>query len=84
MPELLPCPFCGRQPRHTQRDCSPSELDSHERSAGKEIHFVACMCGGYSARAHQFGYSFDDVAAAWNRRSPAPIPDPEPAAQQPS
>jgi hypothetical protein len=30
------------------------------------------MCGGYSARAHQFGYSRESVIENWNRRAPHP------------
>lgn len=62
--EFKPCPFCGRQPRFTERDCSSSE-----RSPTGRIYFLACMCGGLSANAHQHGYSPDEVAEKWNRRS---------------
>lgn len=66
-PPLKPCPFCGGQPRYTERECTPSE-----RSPTGRIYFLACMCGGHSARAHQFGYSREEVAEAWNRRMPHP------------
>lgn len=64
MIDLLPCPFCGREPRHTSRGASPSE-----RSTTGEMHFIACYGGGHSAHAHQFGYSYNEVAERWNTRS---------------
>lgn len=69
---LLPCPFCGRRPNCFTRAACPSEA-----SPTKAISFVSCMCGGHSARAHQAGYSPEEVIAAWNTRwtSPAPSPD---------
>lgn len=70
-----PCPFCGRQPHHTQRGRSPYEYDSEERSLATEIHFLSCNCGGYSARAHQFGYTLEDVTKKWNTRFTSPALD---------
>ena len=61
--DLHPCPFCGRAPIHSSRGASPSES-----STTGEMHFIACHCGGYSARAHQYGYSFDEAAGRWNTR----------------
>ena len=61
--DLLPCPFCGRTPRHTSRGASPSE----DSSTG-EMHFIACHCGGFTAHAHQHGESFDVAAGKWNCR----------------
>lgn len=64
MPEnLKPCPFCGRQPRFTERDSSYGETSPTGR-----IYFLSCMCGGHSAKAHQFGHSAEEVVAKWNTR----------------
>ena len=32
------------------------------------MHFIACHCGGYSARAHQHGHSYQEAARSWNQR----------------
>jgi Lar family restriction alleviation protein len=58
---LLPCPFCGQPPTVSER------ADDH--SPTKHVWFIACYCGGYSARAHQFGHSPDEVTDKWNARS---------------
>lgn len=68
---LLPCPFCQRVPKLLERASTISEREKFKA-------FVSCMCGGYSARAHQSGSGMTQTAAtavaiaAWNRRpSPA-------------
>lgn len=67
MSEFAGCPFCRREPRYTVRAATESE-----RSTTGEMHFAACMCGGYSARAHQFAYSKAELLEKWNRREPPP------------
>lgn len=59
--ELAPCPFCGRKP-------DESERADNVTSTGKAF-FIACMCGGYSANAHQFGETREEVVRKWNRRA---------------
>jgi Lar family restriction alleviation protein len=66
--ELLPCPFCGGTPTEAER------ADLHTSTG--HIYFIACMCGGYSATAHQFGETRAEAIAAWNRR--APVTDDQP------
>lgn len=61
--ELKPCPFCGRAPSYTSR--KSLREDSHTG----ELHFIACFCGGNSARAHQFGESYEAVREKWNTRA---------------
>lgn len=65
--KLKPCPFCGRQPQLTDRATSPSSP-----SPTGWIYFAACHCGGHSAHAHQHGYTPEERAVAWNRRTPPP------------
>jgi hypothetical protein len=66
--ELKPCPFCGGAPKTSHRACSAGE-------DGKFIAFTACYCGGYSARAHQYGVgetvpdAIRQVSAKWNTRA---------------
>lgn len=60
-PELKPCPFCGRDPQVMDRACSPDVGHNW-------IWFASCCCGGYSARAHQYGYSIEELASRWNTR----------------
>jgi Lar family restriction alleviation protein len=59
--ELAPCPFCGRKPEESERA-------DNVTSTGKAC-FIACMCGGYSANAHQFGETREEVVRKWNRRA---------------
>lgn len=68
MTHLKPCPFCGRAPRESDRAASDLE-------GGRWVAFIACMCGGYSARAHQgaTGVTAEEakavVAQKWNTRA---------------
>jgi Lar family restriction alleviation protein len=64
--DLLPCPFCGRQPKVTSRAAAQGESD---RTWSGMLWFIACMCGGYSARAHQYGPTEAEAIAAWNTRA---------------
>ena len=65
---MLGCPFCGRAPEVTLRPGT-------DREGRGYVCFVSCMCGGYSARAHQFGQGDDEdqakirSVAAWNSRA---------------
>jgi Lar family restriction alleviation protein len=59
---LLPCPFCGRDPKKLIRAASESEIST------KEYNALSCHCGGYSARAHQFAGTWDEVVEKWNTR----------------
>lgn len=74
---LLPCPFCGGEARLLER---PNNAANDEFFCA-----VSCMCGGYSAKAHQFATSATadtakaEAIAAWNRRTP-----PTPATEEPA
>jgi Lar family restriction alleviation protein len=65
--ELLPCPFCGGKPKQSWRPGSTIE--------GAFVAFIACYCGGYSARAHQSAAASsqaeaeEKVLAQWNTRA---------------
>ncbi len=65
--KTLPCPFCGEAPRLTERPATEGEGEGF-------VAFIACFCGGYSARAHQFRRADDAelarqaVIRAWNTR----------------
>lgn len=67
--ELLPCPFCGREPRVSERPDSTFPF----------VCFIACNCGGYSACAHKMGSGDSPEAAraearaAWNARAAARV-----------
>lgn len=72
--QLLPCPFCGREPKHTTR--AGGQVDGY-----KFVSFLACMCGGYTAHAHH-GAGADTaeeaariVAEKWNTRASPPDRD---------
>lgn len=60
------CPFCKREPAITQRAAGDREGFAC---------FIACMCGGYSARAHQYGYgltpeeALSEATTRWNTRA---------------
>lgn len=62
---ILPCPFCGGEPTRTDR------AEDRRYSPTGHAWFIACMCGGYSARAHQHGHTEAEVIEKWNRRSVA-------------
>src|SRR5690606_5338008 len=58
--ELLPCPFCGKQPAARWISGSAPGMDD---------------CGYYGidcCRAHAHEDSEEEAVAAWNRRTPAP------------
>lgn len=71
---LAPCPFCGREVCLVGRASGPSEGNV----VSKFACFIACHCGGYSARAHQSGFGQTPeeakakAIAAWNTRAAAP------------
>ncbi len=67
--KVKPCPFCGGAPQVSDR-ASNNTPTGH-------VWFIVCMCGGYSAHAHQDGDTQDEAIAAWNCRAAAP---PTPAA----
>ena len=62
---LLPCPFCGRNPKIIQRTDS---FDGY-------FCAISCYCNGYIARAHQSATGADEAEAyvkasmRWNRRA---------------
>ena len=63
----LPCPFCGEQPKTTER---PDNID------GTQFFFaVGCYCGTYSASAHKMAVrntpeqAMSDAISAWNTRA---------------
>jgi len=62
--EIAACPFCGRAPEMFTRASTLGE----DSPTGK-VTFISCKCGGYSARAHQYGHTEAEVIAAWNRRT---------------
>ena len=59
--KLKPCPFCGKAPEESER--------ADKNTCTGRAYFVACMCGGYSANAHQFGETKEEVVSKWNRRA---------------
>ena len=61
--KLLPCPFCGREPGHMSRAASPNT-----DSPTGQFHAISCFCGGNSARAYQWGWSFEEAQEKWNTR----------------
>lgn len=69
--EPLPCPFCGRAPQATDR--------ASDATSTGHVWFLVCMCGGYSARAHQMGETRAEAVALWNRRVQPAAPARPPA-----
>lgn len=65
---MLPCPFCGQEPKLTERPSTDGE-------GGGFSCFIACYCGGYSACAHKMGRGPSPeeakmtALAAWNMRT---------------
>ena len=59
--KLEPCPFCGKAPEESER--------ADNNTCTGRAYFVSCMCGGYSANAHQFGETKEEVVSKWNRRA---------------
>ncbi len=58
---LKPCPFCGQQPRLTDR--------ASNHTASGWLYIVSCCCGGHKANAHQISETFEEVRKRWNTRS---------------
>lgn len=65
--QLKPCPFCGGDPKTTER---PDNIDGT-----RFFYAVACYCDGYSACAHKMAVEPTPEQAkhaaieAWNRRA---------------
>lgn len=72
--ELKDCPFCGREPEQSERA-------DNNTSTGR-AYFIACMCGGYSANAHQFGETKEQVTRKWNCRPIAPVASAAPSGER--
>jgi Lar family restriction alleviation protein len=58
--DLLPCPFCGREPVRSSR--------ASDHTATGKYHTVSCFCGGYAARAWVGSDSAEAVEKLWNTR----------------
>jgi Lar family restriction alleviation protein len=72
--ELLPCPFCGTEPR--QRRQMDESLYSHATVEYLQIVCDGCNCESVASERH------DEVIAAWNQRSARsaePVKPPEAA-----
>lgn len=69
MNELLPCPFCGAQPRLVKRDVEPQGDPWY----GKRVEeFIECECGCclFDGGFHEGFYDAEDRAVrAWNTRT---------------
>lgn len=65
MPEvaLLPCPFCGRQPKMSDRLAT-----DYEPSRSGHMFFVVCCCDGEEPRVQQRAGTYDEVQKLWNTR----------------
>jgi len=61
MEELKPCPFCGREAERMNRPDNFSQTG--------HIWVIDCMCGTYSAHAHQLADTEEAVILAWNKRA---------------
>lgn len=57
--ELLPCPFCGKEPRERQ-------LQAWENAV------FQIKCWGCMAESGEYEF-LNNAIAAWNRRSPSPV-----------
>jgi len=73
--ELKDCPFCGREPEQSER--------ADNNTITGRAYFIACMCGGYSANAHQFGETKEQVTRKWNCRPIAPVASAAPSGELP-
>jgi Lar family restriction alleviation protein len=60
-PKLLPCPFCGTEPRERRR--MDESLYSHATVEYLQVVCDGCNCESVASERH------DEVIAAWNQRS---------------
>lgn len=69
LPTLKPCPFCGHNVMITSRHAAAGD-------GGGFMAFIACYCGTFTARAHQYARAdkeedaWKQVSELWNTRAP--------------